>query len=309
MSIYDAVNDPGFQTVAVHLQHIELPSYVREADDVAVKQAGGIHGFAIPKQRKLPCGTKAACYLSHAFFLAQRDSLPTAVQSEADKQLARFADMHGITADVSKLAQHMSPGTEKIASAVDVARRLSHCGVENQDRQMPGELIRAARELVQGDKTARDVTFCRQWVFDMPFNNLSQDIRLLKLANKDQTQCDRLDVLSSKVAGMSQTKQLRAMDTIADALFLIMEHKTAAQTWNAMKNWHRNDIPAVRVGRVDVPYTVLESKLAQIEAATGLPVVKPGLFALPVDNWVDVIEGCDPKQAQQIQSLFVPAMV
>lgn len=303
--LIDVVNDPGYQTVAGRLRSVELPDYVRQADDQAIKTAGGPHGFALSRTRKLPCGTKAACYLSHAYYYVQQDQLSPVERSEASQSLQRFAALHDIADDVGKLAQYLGPDqSDKAASAVQVARQLSHCGVENQEHQMPGQLIRAARELLQGDKTARSADFCRRWCMDMPFKRLSQDIRALKLARKDAEQKEQLDVLADKVSRLSQTQQLANIDKIADALHIILDHKTASATRDVLNDWPRQDVADVRVGRVNVPYVELESKLADIAMSTGLPVVKSGLISLPVSDWVGIVESCSPQQASRIHELL-----
>ena len=102
--LVDFTNDEGRQLLnKIAIKH-PVPDYVLacDPDELNVKLAGAQVAVVSP-QPALPCHNKAACWLSHAYYLEQRDSLDSSTQAKIERHLAKQAKFWGIATEVEEM--------------------------------------------------------------------------------------------------------------------------------------------------------------------------------------------------------------
>ena len=116
-----------------HLHHItkivDLPAFVKEGcvpthDEV---EKLPYTSFADQTSRQFPVHTKAACYLSYAYFLQQKDKFVKKAASRIERKFCDMADFWNMADAMDKLAEDLGPKHEKQAAiAEDYALTVSH---------------------------------------------------------------------------------------------------------------------------------------------------------------------------------------
>lgn len=91
-------------------QLIGPPDFVKTASGTDLLGEGELppHVFADPTRRLYPCHTKAATWLSAAFFFDQREDYPPKTAQRVEEALLKLAEYHGLGFSVKELAQKLA---------------------------------------------------------------------------------------------------------------------------------------------------------------------------------------------------------
>lgn len=94
----DVTDDVGQRTLYVINQLFGLPPFVKEAARESPEELAQlpVHVFADPPRRKFPCHTKAAAWLSNAYFQYARANYSTVEAQRVQVGIKKYADYWGI---------------------------------------------------------------------------------------------------------------------------------------------------------------------------------------------------------------------
>lgn len=297
--IKDSISDSSLHLIARVLKDHDLPTYVKLADLYKSETGVNRFGYALPAERLLPCNTKLACYLSHAYYYAQQAKLASDKHRKyIEDSLAQFARLHEITEDVAKLASipEWAPTgrTRKIASR----------DLRNLDGLSPMDLILYAREQVEtmGSKLAVDPSLA-EWIFPNQF--VALDRQILSLQKERPDDAEDLGKLASAVEPMSPRRSWQELPVIAEALGVILDDNALLQS--KMAGWPTRRYPAIRLASRFYHEEDLQEKLAEIDR-----LIVPDLYGSPIrtlkSNWQDIVEGSSLPDQRKVASLFSPAV-
>lgn len=106
IKLIDFSSDSGRQLLHKIAVKYAIPNYVKTAstDSLELNSEVGSDCAILSPTRKLPCHTKAACWLSHAYYLEQRDHIDSAILPQIERYLAKRAAFWGIEDDIKQLA-------------------------------------------------------------------------------------------------------------------------------------------------------------------------------------------------------------
>jgi hypothetical protein len=104
MTVLDQTNDRNYRELYHFSKLYALPTYVKEADAVALHSkeyydSFPAAGFGDVTHRQFPMATKAACWLSWCHFLEKRGELATKQANWIEQRLRQAAEQHGILQD------------------------------------------------------------------------------------------------------------------------------------------------------------------------------------------------------------------
>lgn len=279
-------SDSSFFLIARALKDIELPEYAKLADVFAPSASANRHGFAMPSSSQLPCNTKVACYLSHAYYYAQRDLVSPDDQPEVESKLAEFANLHRINTDVQALAQY--PGwssEEKLAETPMDLRDVSDLS--------PMDLIEFARSDDEQSKTASGLD-CKRWSFTRQHKDLPRQLKHLAETEDNEAYAK----LASAIEFHSPRRINEELPVIAEAMREICGD--TEEVFNKLSLWPTHLDPVVRIGFATYDREDVESKLAGIDGVLGGDsglINRPVLF--PASDWECTIERLTGPRAQQ----------
>lgn len=215
--IVDAVSDTSHQTLFKISKLVDIPEFVKnaESDDPATIKELKQSVFADPVNRKFPCHTKAATWLSQLYFLDNRHKYPTRraheVQGRISKAAAFFAVDNSIKKAAARWSEHQNTAQE--LSSTDYAI------VTDAHRALPinnPENIKAAAKTLS-EKRAN---------FPFEMRHLAAR-RILHAAREQQVQIPQLtDEYLHKAAGFGTTLPERAAEKLS--LRILMMPKTAS---------------------------------------------------------------------------------
>ena len=116
--VVDFETDRGYQVLNQIAAKHSLPSYVLIESTSKLAGDDSHHSCALlAPEPRFPTDSKAACWLSHAYYLQQRDKLCTEDQQKAERFLQRKAAFWDITDDVYKLVEREA----------EVIKTANHC--------------------------------------------------------------------------------------------------------------------------------------------------------------------------------------
>lgn len=295
--MHDLQNDPGLHVIAGYLD--KTPLYVQSAN--LDQEMTGRSGFAIPQNRKLPCHTKVACYLSHMYFHLQRDRLTDAQANTAEAALKRYAEMYGIAEDTQKIAEFFA--TEKSLSRRELTQKVA----EHFDSISVEDTILYARELLKGVpnvKSAADAALVK-WAFDRPFQDfelsaakLLQSYDKPTLYNHVQKTRKNLqfdDSANLKVA-VTPRRVIEQAPQLLNALYKSLQPLEKEVFRTKIAGFPVFEEPVVMVGGIRCfRERDLLPKLAEINRVSAQPVLGSPLPD-PVKGWQEIVESCPPKK-------------
>jgi hypothetical protein len=141
--VVDFETDRGYQVLNQIAAKHSLPAYVLIESTAKLASEDSRHSCAIlSPEPRFPTNTKAACWLSHAYYLQQIDKLSSEDKQKAEKFLRRKAAFWDITEDVERL----------VAREAEVIKTASHCD-ERFPLRNPEEVKAAANWLLTAYRT------------------------------------------------------------------------------------------------------------------------------------------------------------
>lgn len=110
----DFVTDQNPDILLYLGEHDMMPEYVKEASMLTEGDCSDLAdaAFADPLNRKHPCHTKEACWLTAAYCAARGEDNPAILD-----RIEKLASMHGIEEDVKTVQNHFGDVIEKAAAA------------------------------------------------------------------------------------------------------------------------------------------------------------------------------------------------
>jgi hypothetical protein len=220
--IVDAASDVSYKTMFKLAKLIDFPDFVKnaEADDPTTVKALPPTVFADAINRKFPCHTKAATWLSQLYFLNARPQYPTRRASEVQDRISKAAAFFAISESVDK-ARAGWDGHQKTAQTI--APKDHAIVINNQQNPTYAlpinnpENIKAAAQEIVGNRS--------NYPFDI--RHLASR-RILHAAREHQVQLpEQADEYLHKAAGFGTTLPARAAEKLA--LRTIMMPKGASQ--------------------------------------------------------------------------------
>lgn len=165
-------NTPVQDTLGITFQTIvkkyNAPAFVKQSSAINVPPDLSPEAFADPLDRQYPCHTKAATWLSCAYFSDNFDNIPDNQRDSLRDSLIKHASFHGIFSDFQKMLSRKAAFIEKDAETTD-APDDCYLIVENNS----GEIVRSG--LMDSDEA---VVKAAEWL-----NQNRNDLTLTKCAD------------------------------------------------------------------------------------------------------------------------------
>ena len=115
----DHIADKNLTMFNVIRQNHELPEFVKSAQVESVDELPS-SSFADRAGRRFPCHTKAATWLSYAYFLKHANDVPKNLKPVLVDRLHKFADSWGIANEIKRLEQeHISNSSNSLNKLAD----------------------------------------------------------------------------------------------------------------------------------------------------------------------------------------------
>lgn len=117
---FDARGDASHALLHRLAQQYDFPDYVKQASPTETLRPEGLPagGYADVVAKEFPCHTKAACFVSHVYFLEHRESIPAARAEKIAQALQRAARRFGVEADLQAAQtvyeQHRKSAAEEL---------------------------------------------------------------------------------------------------------------------------------------------------------------------------------------------------
>ena len=295
--ITDIQSNNNLSLVAQVLHLAQVPDYVRQATpaDAGVAMNKKANFFADPIDQRFPIHTKAACYLSRAYFEVQRDSLPETRQKSIESKLCQMEQMHKIAADTSRLTAVVEAERQNSPEAID--HRMSRKLASGAIRATPDSLIVIARHLAAGSPKLAEapMSFTSRWVFDRQFHQLGTNIRALW--NRYPQHKEAIFSLSAEVSKLSPRQQVEKLPEIASKLAAFEPDVTKIQRYLSEMPVAANT--QIKLANSIFPESEVRHSLCQLHKLAGVPLVSLPL-ATPVPDWQERLEGLDQAKQQKL---------
>jgi len=149
--IIDLPSDKGL----THLQSIsrilDLPEFVKQADFGDQTETDDLpsSSYANQHDRKFPVHTKAAAYLSYAYFLTQKSDMPANVERTTYYGFQKAAGYWGLESEFTAIEQSVMPGHTKSAAAAPSKFALDLGADKFFPINTPSEIIKSADSLAE----------------------------------------------------------------------------------------------------------------------------------------------------------------
>lgn len=153
--------DPTTDGNMSHLYHItsimDLPAFVKSASIPTPEEVSHLPNtaFADRFNRQFPVHTKAACFLSYAYYTRQRDQLDKVAQQRLDSNFDAMGKFWEISGELTKVAESMQEKIEKVAATEDdyaVVANIDGRNVKSLPINTYDNILKSAAELIAGRK-------------------------------------------------------------------------------------------------------------------------------------------------------------
>jgi hypothetical protein len=208
MTILDQTSDlSGIETARV-MQAYRAPGYVKQASvSTAPENAADSRLYADSVQRKFPVHTKAATWLSNAFWCEKRANVQPADRQRIQTALLKAADFYGIRAEVDSLYKQAEVDNDENKLPDDAFAFLGEDASGNRTRHMP---MRTALET----KTAAAFFVEHRDRFTFP-QQQKVAVRILdKAASQGAGLTNEVDQILSRCAGFGMCAASRTAEFV-----------------------------------------------------------------------------------------------
>lgn len=299
----DYPNDPNLSLVARVLTLANAPDYVRQSPLAQLGETGKTASFyADPTNRRLPVGTKAACYLSRAYFEVQRGSLTQSRQKAIDSRLSQMEQQYKIAEDTRRIREVIEDEERNRPEAMDASIRSKLAA--GKIVAGPDALITIARCLLESsDKLASSPhSFANKWAFTQQFENFGSQVRSLWVK---YPHCkEALFAVAKEIDELSPRQQVEQLPEIAKKLARF--EPSAIKLHQLLYNMPPATASKLKIAGCIFKESEVAGRLCDLNKIAASPLIHQ-VLRTPVDNWQNKIEALPASEQAKLSEHLLAA--